>query len=469
MAKILIIDDQPGITHLIGRIAKKLGHTTLAAETLAKGIELLRRTDYDCVFLDVVLPDGNGLDRIAEIKALPSSPEIIILTGYGDPDGAELAIKNGAWSYIEKSASIDHISLVLEQVIKYRKRRDQTSTFVLKREHIVGDSPAMMEVLTQVAQAASSKANVLLLGETGTGKEVLARTIHENGACPKAPYVVVDCAALPKNLVGSELFGHTKGAYTGADSPREGLVKQANGGTLFLDEIGELPMETQKAFLRVLQERRFRPIGSKAEEESNFRLIAATNRDLGKMSSEGAFRQDLFFRLNTLSITIPPLRERREDVPQIAAHHLGRLCKSYGLPEKSIAPDVLEICSLYNWPGNIRELVNTLERMLIGAYSAPILQVEHLPIDLRAAVARKAIRGNSEKEPILCDTLPSFKDYRKSVLDNADKSYLKKLLELAGGSRKEACRIAKISRTRLYDLMKAHNMIASPRTSSDRG
>lgn len=294
MAKILIIDDQPGMRHLLERIAKKQGHTAITASSLSEGINLLYKTDYHCVFLDVFLPDGNGLERIPEIKELPYHPEVVIITGYGDPDGAELAIRSGAWSYLEKSASLDHITLVMEQVIAYRERCENIPKQILKHEQLVGDSQAMSEVLAQLAQVASSKANVLLLGETGTGKEVVSRTIHENSVDPHTPFIVVDCAALPENLVESELFGHAKGAYTGAESSREGLIKQADGGTLFLDEIGELPMSMQKSFLRVLQEHRFRAVGGKTEEKSDFRLIAATNRNLQSMCEEGLFRQDLF-------------------------------------------------------------------------------------------------------------------------------------------------------------------------------
>jgi two-component system NtrC family response regulator len=470
MANILIVDDDPGIGRMISRIAGRQGHKTVEARTLAEGMECLRAEAFDCIFLDVYLPDGNGIERIAAITALPSPPEVVIITGHGDPDGAELAITNGAWNYIEKTATLEQYALALDQVVKYRTRRGEQKTLELKRDELIGDSPAMIKVLTAVAQAAMSKANVLLLGETGTGKELVARAIHANSSRAAGRFVTVDCAALPKNLVESTLFGHVRGAFTGANAPATGLVKLADGGTLFLDEVGEMPPPMQKAFLRVLQERRFRPIGSKTEETSDFRLIAATNRDLEAMCADGGFRLDLLFRLKTLEIKTPPFRERTPDLASLALFHTAKLCDANGLPVKGIAPEVLAAFKLHDWPGNIRELVNTLERMCVAATDSPMLHMEHLPVELRVLAARQSFRHQDatedtpeERSELLRKVaenagFPTFKEHRRAVVADADKVYLLQLMERAGGSIKRACEIADLSRTRLYYLMQEHGV-----------
>jgi DNA-binding NtrC family response regulator len=280
---------------------------------------------YDVIFLDVRLPDGIGLDAIQKIKANSSAPEVVIITGEGDPNGAELAIQYGAWDYIEKPPSVQSVILPLVRALQYRtEKKDAQKPLMIKRDNIIGNSPQLLRSLKKLARAAQSQASVLIEGETGTGKELFAMAIHQSSSRSGKNFVVVDCAALPETLVESVLFGHAKGAFTGADQAKEGLVKQADQGTLFLDEIGELPLSLQKAFLRVLQEQRFRPIGGGSEVNSDFRLIAATNRDLDRMVQEKQFRQDLLFRIRSLVITLPPLRERPEDINQGAFTRLYR-------------------------------------------------------------------------------------------------------------------------------------------------
>ncbi len=470
MANVLIIDDDTSVCHMIGSIARAEGHHAIAVHCLAEGMQCLSDEAFDCVFLDVFLPDGNGLDRIGDIAAGPSSPEIIIITGYGDPDGAELAITNGAWSYIEKSATLDQYSLALNQVVKYRRRREAIRPLELRSEGLIGESPAMGKVRTAVAQVAASKANVLILGETGTGKEVVARAIHANSPQARSRFVAVDCAAMPKALVESILFGHAQGAFTGATTAEVGLVKLADGGTLFLDEVGEMPPSMQKTFLRVLQERRYRPIGSRHEETSNFRLIAATNRDLDAMCAEGSFRLDFLYRLKTFEIRTPPLRERREDLSPLALFHIAKLCDANAMPLKGLAQEVLEVFERLDWPGNVRELVNTLERMCV-ATEGPVLHLEHLPLELRALAARQSLLrqdGPLRVPPLSEDTPPSmvpeagvfstFKEHRRRAIERADRDYLVCLLERSGGSIKRACEMAGLSRTRIYCLMQEYGI-----------
>ncbi|MFV0348681.1 MAG: sigma-54-dependent transcriptional regulator, partial [Halodesulfovibrio sp.] len=268
MTRVLIIDDDESMRYALTRAVRRMGHDAVSAEDIGSGLALARRENIDAVFLDVHLPDGNGLSILSDLAQCPSAPEVIIITGEGDPDGAELAINNGAWDYIEKTDSIQKISLTLKRALDYRRERTGAAACqpvrALRRDRIVGDSVGLGRSLDMVAQAAWGESHVLIIGETGTGKELFARAIHENSARSEGPFVVVDCAALPENLVESILFGHRKGAFTGADQDQTGLGIQADGGTLFLDEVGELPLNMQKAFLRVLQERTVRPIGSKA-------------------------------------------------------------------------------------------------------------------------------------------------------------------------------------------------------------
>jgi two-component system NtrC family response regulator len=467
MGKVLIIDDDVALCDMLIRLVERMGHQTAAAYELAEGMQKVRAQDYDVVFLDVRLPDGNGLEVLPDIRRTSSRPEVIIMTGVGDPDGAELAIKNGAWDYIEKPASIDKMRLPLMRALEFRSERAATQApKVLQREDIVGDSPAMRGALALMAQAAASDANVLITGDTGTGKELFARGVHVNSARSEGSFVVVDCAALPETLVESLLFGHVKGSFTGADKRQRGLIEQAHGGTLFLDEVGELPMALQRSFLRVIQERQFRPIGADHELESDFRLIAATNRELEEMVEAERFREDLFFRLRSFHLELPPLREHLEDLPDVVAHHVNRLCSRYKVRPKSCAPDLLDALASYHWPGNVRELVNVLERTIASAGEEPILFAYHLPTYLRVQLARAAVSREPEagqpEEPGTPGgppaTLGTLKEVRDQAVAQAEKRYLEDLMAYTGGEVKRACQVSDLSRGRLYALMKKHGV-----------
>jgi two-component system NtrC family response regulator len=336
----------------------------------------------------------------------------------------------------------------------------------LKRDGIIGTTPQIVACLDLVAQAAGSLVNVLITGETGTGKELFAKAVHRNSSRSDKNFVIVDCGALPQTLIESLLFGYEKGAFTGADRPTSGLIGRANGGTLFLDEVGELPMSIQKAFLRVLQERRFRPIGGKQEIESDFRLVAATNRDLNDMVHKGSFRKDLLYRLNSLIISLPPLRRHPDDITDLARYFLAKSCDTLGLENKGLSPEFLQMLRDYDWPGNIRELENSLEEALIKAQEDPILFPLHLPapIRIRSASAgldpeRKPLPDEGQ-EPKDCGEplLPTFQDIRERTLAEMERNYFNQLLEAAKGSIKEACRISGLSRNRLYIYLKRHQI-----------
>ena len=468
MAQVLIVDDEKMMCQMLSALVLSQGHEVTCAFTLADGLQQTALRDFDVVFLDVGLPDGNGLEAIPQLRALRDGPEIIIITGSGDPDGAELAISQGAWDYIEKTSSVSQMALPLARALQYRKERQaHERPIALKLEGIVGKSPPLHHCLDLLAQAAAGDINVLITGTTGTGKELFARAIHLNSSRAQKNFVVVDCAALPENLVESALFGYEKGAFTGADKAATGLIAQAHGGTLFLDEVGELPDSMQKAFLRVLQERSFRPIGGKREIESDFRLVAATNRDLEEMVQQGRFRHDLFFRLRSLVINLPPLRERNGDITDLALYHTVRLCKRQGLAPKGFSPEFLQALSAFDWPGNVRELVNALDTALAAAHYEPTLFPQHLPPYLRSKLARASVRRNpandiSEEDKVSRGReLSPLDEVRKTALAQVERQYLQDLMQQEKGNIQAACRVSGLSRARLYSLLKHYDISPS--------
>lgn len=467
MADILIIDDDTSISEILAQVAEKMNCRAHCAPTAAQGLSAIQAEDFDLVLLDVRLPDGDGLQILPRIRQLQNPPEVIIITGNGDPDAAETAIHNGAWDYLVKPASIGDIRLAIQRALAYRReKRSYPLPVVLRRDGIVGHSTSLNHVLERVAQAAATDANVLIWGETGTGKELLARAIHQNGDRSQGPFIIVDCAALPATLVESLLFGHARGAFTGADKDRDGLIRQAHGGTLFLDEVGELPLSVQKAFLRVIQERRFRPVSGQHEVASDFRLIVATHRDLDAMAAKGRFRDDLLFRLRSFSIDVPPLRHRRQDIKSLALYHISQWCESRGMEIKGLSNDFLDALQKCDWPGNIRELFHTLEESLAIAGTEPTVHPHHLPTRIRAILTRMAVTKTAQQsKPIKLTDITTgnqgkfmaYTDYR----DLMERRYLEQLTRITNGSRKEACRISGLSRTRLFELLKKHDLAQS--------
>lgn len=509
MARILIIDDDTLFREMLSSAMELENHLVVGASSIAETLPLLQSEPFDLVFLDVGLPDGDGLALIPTIRQGPVPPEIIIITGDGHADGAEQAIRNGALDYIRKPMSLADMKQTVIRALLYRKGITQLRE--PERDGIVGNSSPMQRCYRQLAEAASSEAAVLITGETGTGKELFARAIHRNSLRASGPFVTVDCGAIAKTLTESELFGHERGAFTGADRQRHGLVLQADGGTLFLDEVGELALPQQRTFLRVLEDQRFRPVGGKTELFSNFRLVAATNRSLTDMVNRGTFRKDLMFRLQAIHMHLPPLRERLEDVPELALLFVERGCARYGFGHKTLNDAYLRELAGYTWPGNVRELLHVVEQSLIrGRYAAELLP-EHLPSSVRVAVARFRIgkgtggdvsppldpalaqagrRGPGGRaagsatpawfqkdEPEGADSqdagsaqnddasassgsaLPEWKEFRDAALHDAERSYLDRLLRLADGNVTRASELAGISRQRLYAMMRKHGII----------
>jgi two-component system NtrC family response regulator len=466
---VLVIDDDPQVSQTLQRIVARMGLSSLRAASLAEGRKLLGEHDVEVVFLDVRLPDGSGLDALPAIIGSPSSPEVIILTGQGDPDGAELAIEGGVWDYLVKPTSIKDTMLSLERALKYRQQKKscRPAPVALNLNGVVGSGSGMRACFDLVAQAARSDAGTLITGETGTGKELLARTIHANSARASRAFVVVDCASLTENLVESALFGHKKGAFTGADRDSIGLIRTADSGTLFLDEVGELPLTIQKAFLRVLQEKRFRPLGDVHETTSDFRLLAATNRNLAAMVEQGSFRSDLLFRLKTIHITVPPLRERPEDIKPLAMYHVNRLCDRYGVPNKGFDPELFDYLRAYCWPGNVRELFNVVEMAFVSSGESKVLYAMHLPNEVRIAVTRASLHKGartsqedlaSQVSAAVC-TLPSvesgnmtLREYKTAM----EKDYLEKLAATCGNDVESMLSASGLSKSHLYSLLKKH-------------
>jgi len=461
MSKILIIDDDRSVCEILASLLESLGHTLTYALNLQEGLRALSEDYFDLVFLDVFLPDGNGLRSVPRIKELSSCPEVIIITGEESPEGAQLAVESGAWDYLAKPLTTSQVKLSTSRAIAYREgRAASTGSLVLQRDEIVGRGAGIKKCLEQVARAAPSMSSVLITGETGTGKELFARAIHRNSSRASKPFVVVDCASLTEPLVESALFGHVKGSFTGADRDRDGLVKEADKGTLFLDEVGELPVSIQGTFLRVLQDRRFRPVGENREMTSDFRLIAATNRDLDAMAREGRFRSDLLFRLKSIVIHLPALRDRNTDIVELGLFCVSGLCRRYGKAIKGMSPEFVEALLSYSWPGNVRELNHALESALSVAGEEPILYPIHLPLDIRSQLAREAIappstpRGPDQDVPTGGSSFPTLRD----LLTSVEKNYLKELISHTDGDIKKACSISGMSRANLYARLKKHGI-----------
>ncbi|WFS61421.1 sigma-54 dependent transcriptional regulator [Pseudodesulfovibrio thermohalotolerans] len=478
MADILIIDDDLEVCETMESLISRLPHECASAHTLDSGLRMMRKKAFDVVFLDVRLPDGNGLGILPDIMALPDPPEVIILTGKGDPDGAELAIRGGVWDYLLKPSSIREISLTLGRALKYHEeKRGRDGDGDLEMKGVVGESPIIKTSFNLLSQAARSESNVLITGETGTGKELFASTIHANSKRKTGNFVVVDCAGLTESLLESTLYGHRKGAFTGAQNDRIGLVKLADGGTLFLDEVGEMPLSMQKAFLRVLQERTFRPVGDTREQTSDFRLVAATNRDLDDMVEKGTFRSDLLYRLKTMHIHLPPLRERPEDIKSLATYRVNQLCRQYSMPLKSFGSDFHPALENYDWPGNVRELFNILERAVVTSGTEKTLYAMHLPRELRIRVAKEQIErmtnaapeeearaprytepvrkiGQDIFEDIFEQELPTLRDFKST----AEKVYLGELIRQCDGDLSRILEVSKLSRSHFYGLLKKYGL-----------
>lgn len=439
---ILLIDDDPSLRRVTEYNLSSAGFVVLAADSGAQGLEFFHANEPDLVVSDVKLGDYNGLDLMEEIKTAAPDIPVIIMTAFGSIEMAVQAMHKGAFNFITKPFDRDTLILSCEKALELRGLRSRTKMLTHEVDRLTGTqgmvsaSSAMKELLDTASRAANSEATVLISGESGTGKEVLARLIHQNSPRNKGPMVAVNCAAIPSTLIESELFGHVKGAFTGAVKDRKGHFMTAGSGSLFLDEIGELAMDVQVKLLRAVQERQIQPVGSEKIVDVDIRIIAATNLDLQDRISRSEFREDLYYRLSVIPLFIPPLRERPEDIPALVVHFL----KKFDAPaDVSFSPNAVKALEAYHWPGNIREMQNIVERCII-LRSSPLIRTKDLNLPGMAP-------DPSALDPIIPDGGIS--------LEAVEKAYVIKALEKAGQNRSEAARLLKIPRhVLLYRLEK---------------
>ena len=367
MKQILIIEDEPIIRQSLKRLLQRNGYAVSEAASIPQAEEDNNLGDFDLIIADLRLPGPPGTDVIEKAVDVP----VLIMTSYASVRSAVEAMKLGAVDYIAKPFDHDELLMTLKRVLKQSSLERQNAALKsdLSRRYpvggMIGSSPVMQEVFSRIARVAPTEATVLILGESGTGKELVARAVHEQSPRKQAPLITVNCAAIPENLIESELFGHEKGSFTGANETHHGLVEAAHGGTLFLDEIGELPQEAQARLLRVLQEGEIRRVGSTRSRHVDVRLIAATNRELKQLVEQGEFRSDLYFRLHVMEVMLPPLRERGDDIRELAIRLLERACKRMNRPAMHFTPAAIEVMYAYHWPGNVREMENVVERSVI--------------------------------------------------------------------------------------------------------
>ena len=460
--RILVIDDEVVIGTSCKRALSPDGHEVTVHQDPQAGLQAALSGDFDVILLDLVMPGLGGLEILTCVKRAGVSSEVVIITGHATVDSAVEAMKKGATDYLSKPFSPNQLRVVLQKVCErsalIRENRALRQELELNRgfEGILGESSPMQRVFSLIRRVAPTHGTVLVSGESGTGKEMVVRAIHRLSRRKEQPLLACDCSALAPTLLESELFGHVKGSFSGAIATKQGLFEAAHKGTLFLDEVGNLSMETQGKLLRVLETKRVRKVGDTAERDVDIRLIAATNRDLGEMASEGAFREDLYYRLNVVPIYLPPLRERQGDIPRLAMAFLDRVCKKNDLAVKGFTPEVVGQMEGYRWPGNVRELRNVVERMAILCDSDRI-EPGHLPAEIRQAPSRSAAAP-------LPKTWEEFKRLKQQVRDAAvqelERRFLTEALERCGGNVSKAAEAVGIQRPNFHALMRKYGLTA---------
>src|SRR5215475_6966483 len=368
MPSILLVDDEPGVRSALGGVLRDEGYEVDAVDSGEACLERLGRQAYDVVVLDIWLPGIDGLATLARMRERQVDSQVVLISGHGNIESAVRAIKLGAFDFVEKPLSLEKTVLVVRNALRQRRLEDENRALrarVDRTRMMVGESQAMRQLREQVATAAPTNGRVLIYGENGTGKELVARTVHALSRRRNATFVEVNCAAIPEELIESELFGHVRGAFTGAVADRRAKFEVADGGTIFLDEIGDMSLKTQAKVLRVLQEQTMEAVGGTSTIKVDARVLAATNKDLPQEIRAGQFREDLYFRLNVIPIFVPPLRERQEDIPILAEHFMAEFAREYGRRIKSFDPGATVALQRYAWPGNVRELRNVIERLMI--------------------------------------------------------------------------------------------------------
>ncbi|EPH2670834.1 TPA: two-component system response regulator GlrR [Klebsiella pneumoniae] len=435
-ARLLLVDDDPGLLKLLGMRLVSEGYSVVTAESGPEALRVLGREKVDLVISDLRMDEMDGLQLFSEIqKGHPGMP-VIILTAHGSIPDAVAATQQGVFSFLTKPVDKDALYIAIDEALEQRS----PATDEAWRQAIVTRSPLMLRLLEQAGMVAQSDVSVLINGQSGTGKEIVAQAIHNASPRHDKPFVAINCGALPEQLLESELFGHARGAFTGAVSNREGLFQAAEGGTLFLDEIGDMPVALQVKLLRVLQERKVRPLGSNRDIEINVRIISATHRDLPKAMARGEFREDLFYRLNVVNLKIPPLSERTEDIPLLANHLLRQSADRHKPFVRAFSSDAMKRLMAAKWPGNVRQLVNVIEQC-VALTSSPVIG---------DALVEQALEGENT-------ALPTFVEARNQF----ELNYLRKLLQITKGNVTHAARMAGRNRTEFYKLLSRHELDAN--------
>jgi len=431
MEKILVVDDEKSILDLLTAVFEKEDYQVKTSLSVAKALDLINKEDFDLILSDIRFPHKSGMDLLQEVKEKKSEIPVIIITAYGTIKQAVEALKAGALDYVIKPFDVDELKIIVAQGLEKRKLKQEN--ILLRKElkekfsfnNIIGKSKVMKDVFGLIEKIAATDSTVLIGGESGTGKEMAARAIHLLSRRKDNSFVSINCGALPENLLESELFGHKKGAFTGAVVDKKGMFEVASRGVLFLDEVGEMSPWTQVKLLRALQERKIGRVGGTQEIPVDVRIIAATNQDLKRNINEGKFREDLFYRLNVLSFEMPPLRKRKEDMPLLVSHFLKKYCTEMGRKMKRIAPEVMNVFESHSWPGNVRELENVIER-IVAIEERETITEDSLPDEIRTP----------HKRP---DTSLLFKpDFKlNSYLDEIARNYIEQALKASGGRLKE--------------------------------
>lgn len=450
--RILFADDEAHLRDLMQMELPRLGHEVTVCQDGAAAIRALEKGPYDAALLDMKMPGLTGIEVLSKIKQISPETEVVILTGHATVDTAVQALRLGAFDYLTKPCKWAELEVILSRISERRALENKAVALETRLKAaegaptLVGETGAMLAVRRLIDTVAPTDASVMILGETGTGKELIARNLHDKSKRASAAFIPVNCGALPENLVESELFGHRKGAFTGADTNRKGLFEVANGGTLFLDEIGELNKNIQVKLLRFLESGEIRRVGENDPFRVDVRVLCATNRDLRDMISTDQFREDLFFRMNTFEIQLPPLRERKDDIPALAAHLLRRFAPKRGGAESPITPEAVEALQAHDWPGNIRELANSIERATILAGGGPI-RPEHLPTQ---PAIRRNPTSSSGNSPALAGPHFSILDGTPTLRD-IEMKYIQVVLERHHGNKPAASKELGISLKTLYN------------------
>ncbi len=444
-ARLLIVDDEKNVRLSLQGVLQDEGYQVDCAASGRECVQALEAKSYDVLFLDVWLPEKDGIAVLRDVRGLRPDQYVIMISGHGSIETAVQATKLGAFDFIEKPLTTEKVLLVLEHALKQKRLEEENralQNMVQQETTMIGSSVPMQALRQQIDYAAPTEGRILIYGENGTGKELVARLLHLKSDRRHRPFVPLNCAAIPDDLIESELFGSVRGAYTGADESRQGKFEMADGGTLFLDEVGDMSLKTQAKVLRVLEEQRFHPVGGNQVVEVDVRVIAATNKNLEEEIDVGRFREDLFFRLNVIPFEVPPLRERREDAPLLIRHFADLFSRRYGRPGKRFEPEALEKLTGYHWPGNVRELKNTVERLVIMVPGEAI-KLRDLPASILA------YEGDEDRDGL--DTLQEAREQfeRKYILE--------KLLENDGNVSRTAAAIG-MERTHLHRKLKAYKI-----------